>query len=96
MNKLFSAGLHIFKDIDTIERVQSRATRLVPELAHLPYESRFKELSIQTLKDRPRRLRVDMIEVYRPRILNGYENVDYRKFFSLKETSTEQDIHVKV
>ena len=69
------------RDIDVIERVQRRATKLVPEIAHLPYESRCRELKIQSLKDR--RIRGDMIEVYR--ILKGYENIDYRKFFSLND-----------
>ena len=40
------------RDIDTLERVQRRATRLLPELSHLPYEERCRELNIQKLVDR--------------------------------------------
>ena len=70
---------YLQQDIDLLERVQRRATKLVPTIAHLPYEMRCRELGIQTLRDR--RVRGDMIEVYK--LLNGMENIDYRNFFNL-------------
>ena len=70
---------HLQQDIDVLEKVQRRATKVVPELAHLSYEQRYRELGLQTLKER--RLRGDMIEVYK--LLNGLEDIDYRKFFRL-------------
>ena len=51
------------RDQDAIERVQRRATKLVPELRNLPYTSRLQQLSLPTLKYRRRRS--DMIETYR-------------------------------
>lgn len=48
------------QDIDKLERVQRRATTLVPTLAHLPYEDRLSRLSLTTLEERG--TRGDMIE----------------------------------
>ena len=53
---------HLKKDNDAIERVQRRATRLLPEIRHLSYVDRLKELKLPTLKFR--RERADIIETY--------------------------------
>jgi hypothetical protein len=50
-------------DISVLERVQSRATKLINAMKHLPYEDRLKELKLPTLNYR--RARGDMI-------LHGY------------------------
>ena len=72
------------KDIDKLERVQRRATKLIPELKHLFYERRLLECRLTTLETR--RLRGDLIEVFK--ILNGYdEDIDGKIFFKLKEDS---------
>ena len=65
------------KDIEKIERIQRRATKLIPELKHLSYERRLLECRLTTLETR--RLRVDLIEVFK--ILNGYEDIDSKHFF---------------
>ena len=65
------------KDIDKLERVQRRATKLIPELKHLCYESRLLECRLTTIETR--RLREDLIEVFK--ILNGYEVIDSNMFF---------------
>jgi len=49
-------------DIEAIEKVQKRATKLVISLKKLPYKERLLQLNLHTLKYR--RLRGDMIEVY--------------------------------
>ena len=69
------------KDIDMLERVQRRATKMIPKLRNISYEMRLKECGLTTLETR--RLRGDQIEVFK--ILNGYENIDRNIFFTVKE-----------
>ena len=71
---------YLRKDIDMLEKIQRRATKLIPGLRYyLRYEERLKECGMSTPE--PRRLRGgDQIEVFK--ILNGYENIDSNIFFS--------------
>ena len=50
-------------DIDSIEKVQRRATRQVPALSTLTYQQRMQELQIPSLQYR--RLRTDLILLYK-------------------------------
>ena len=75
-----------------LERIQRRATKIIPELRDLSYEERLKECGLTTLETR--RLRGDQIEVFK--ILNGYENIDRNMFFSLKKDSRTRGHEVKL
>ena len=73
---------YLRKDIDMLEKIQRRATKLIPGLRDLRYEERLKECGLTTLETR--RLRGDQIEVFK--ILNGYENIDSNIFFEIMES----------
>ena len=73
---------YLRKDIDMLDKIQRRATKLIPGLRDLRYEERLKECGLTTLETR--RLRGDQIEVFK--ILNGYENIDSNFFFEIKES----------
>ena len=73
---------HLRKDVDMLEKIQRRATKLIPGLRDLTYEERLNECGLTTLETR--RLRGDQIEVFK--ILNGYENIDSNIFFEIKES----------
>ena len=72
------------KDIYKLERIERRATKMIPELRDLSYESRLLQCGLTTLETR--RLRGDQIEVFK--IVNGYEDVHRNMFLKLKEGST--------
>ena len=54
---------HCKEDIEILEKVQRRATKLVKTIKHLSYEDRLKTLKLPTLKYR--RIRGDLIEVFK-------------------------------
>ena len=64
-------------DTRLVERVQRRASRLVPELRHLPYEERLKRLKLPSLQYRRRR--GAMITMYN--IMHGRTGLDKDDFF---------------
>ena len=72
---------HLRKYVDMLEKIQRRATKLIPELRDLTYAERLKECGLTTLETR--RLRGDQIEVFK--ILNGYENIDSNIFLKLRK-----------
>ena len=75
------------KDITEIEKVQRRMTKLIPDLKDLEYEGRCERLGLTTLEKRRRR--GDLIETYK--ILNGFEDIDYKLFFEYGGTNTHSN-----
>ena len=70
---------YLKKDIDKIEGVQHRATKMIKECAGLTYENRLKVAGLTTLEER--RIRGDMIEVFK--ILKGINKCDRDNWFQL-------------
>ena len=62
---------HQLGDIELLERVQRRFTKVPRKLKNLSYEERREQLKLKSLEER--RLRSDMIEAYK--IVNGIETV---------------------
>ena len=54
---------HLMKDLDAIENVQMRATKLVDGLCNMTYSERLQKLNLPTLAYR--RLRGDLIEMFK-------------------------------
>jgi hypothetical protein len=63
---------YLKKDIIMLEKVQRRATRLIPEFRNKSYQERLRALDLPSLVYR--RLRGDAIECYK--YLHGYYNTD--------------------
>ena len=69
------------RDIETLEKVQRRATRLVPSLRNVLYEDRLRWLNLPTLEER--RKRGDLIGTFK--ILKQHDQVDPHNFFIIRE-----------
>jgi len=84
---------YLRKDINLLESVQRRATKLLGTIAHETYEDRLKFLNLYSIEDRLRR--GDMILMFR--IMT--EDLDIRRedlFPNIKLTSTLRGHHLKV
>ena len=65
------------QDVETIEKIQRRATRMVPGIGVMPYERRLELCRLTTLE--ARRKRGDMIELFK--IINGHTQLNTDKMF---------------
>ena len=75
---------HYKKDIEAIERIQRRSTKLVKDIKDLPYERRLQHLQLPSLSYR--RFRGDMLEIYK--ILHSLEDISIDTFFTLSSLNT--------
>ena len=80
------------KDIDKLEKVQKRATRMIEECKGMNYEQRLKFTGLPSLVDR--RVRGDLIEVFK--IIKGFDRVDCSKFFTIKSNSRTRGHSFKI
>ena len=83
---------YLKKDIENIERVQHRATKLVGECAGLNYNDRLDKTSLITLEKR--RMEGDLIQVFK--LIKGIDRVDYNKFFQLVDNSRTRGHRFKI
>ena len=72
------------KNIQLIENIQRRATKLLPELKDLTYSERLEGLSLPTLHYR--RKRYDLIQLNK--IVHGFEDIEPGKFVEFNDNCT--------
>jgi hypothetical protein len=65
---------YLRKDIEKLENIQHRATRLAPRLRKRGYEYRLEQLRLTTLETR--RKRGDLIQFYK--VLNGHDHIKWK------------------
>ena len=65
-------------EMEKIERVQRRATKLIPSVRNMTYENRLLKLNLFSMEYR--RKRGDLIELYK--MLNGFSHVDVPLLFT--------------
>ena len=68
---------HLRRDIDKIEKIQRRATKMIPEIRNHIYQQRIQDLDLISLVQR--RMRVQLIEVFK--YLNESTTASARGFF---------------
>ena len=77
---------YLLKNIDALENVQIRATKLVDGLADLDYPERLKRINLPTLAFRRRR--GDLIEMYKH--FNSYDRSTLAPSFNPRERPSRQ------
>ena len=75
-----------------VEKIQRRATRLIPSLKGMSYEERLRALKLPSLEHRRRR--GDMIQVFK--ILKGIDRLDPDQFFTMSAESTTRGHGLKM
>lgn len=74
---------HLKKDINLMEGVQRRATKLIYKFQNLDYGERLSRLKLTTLETR--RTRGDLIETFK--LMNGYTDLNHELFFTLSDSN---------
>ena len=85
-------GPSFILDQRKIEKVQRRATKLLPAIRDKPYEERLSILQLPSLTHRHRR--GDMILLYK--ILNNYFNSDFSTLYAYSTTNTTRGHQFKL
>ena len=80
------------KDIELLERIQHRATKLIPNLRHKSYEERLENLGLTTLKTR--RLRGQLIQTFK--IIKQFDKVNPNYFFKFDNNSITRGNELKL
>ena len=85
-------GPHYVIDQQAIEKIQHRATKLIPELRHDSYQERLSKLSLPSLVYR--RQRGDLIFLYQ--LINQHFNIDINDFFRYQTYTTTRGHNYKI
>jgi len=83
---------HLKRQSSAIEKVQRRATRLVPGLKEYTYEDRLQILKLPSLK--ARRFRGDLIQCFK--IFRGIDDVNVQDFFTLTTVKSTRNSSEKI
>ena len=83
---------HFRHDINLLESVQRRATKIIPSLRHLEYIDRLRVLNMFSFERRC--VRGDMIELFK--IFSGIDKLDVSKFFELDDGNRTRGHHLKI
>ena len=83
---------YTIRDVEKLERVQRRATKLIPWLRNKSYEERLKHLGLLSLQTR--RLRGELIQAFK--ILKRFDNVDLERYFELDYYDVSRNNGVKL
>ena len=75
-----------------VEKVQRRATKLIPELKELTYVERLKKLKLPSLVHRRRR--GDMIQTFK--IIGGLEDIPADRFFTVSNSTSTRGHSLKI
>ena len=79
------------RDIEALEKVQKKATKIIPEIKHLPYRERLRACKLPMLHFR--QVRGDMIEMYK--ILTGKYDADVTlKVFRVYSSTTRGIVNI--
>ena len=76
-------------DIKAVERIQRRATKLVPQIRNLSYEEGLKKLNLSSLTHRRRR--GDMVTTYK--LVTGRMNLNKEYFFKAPHSTMRRHKH---
>ena len=68
-------------DIESLEKLQRKTTKIPRKLSKLSYDQRPAELGLTSLKDR--RVRRDLIQMFK--IMKGFEVLEWEKDLNIKE-----------
>jgi hypothetical protein len=82
---------HLQKDINFLEKVQRRTTKLIYSLRNKSYKDRLKALKLTTFEIR--QTRGDLIEVFK--IFKSFDPIDSGRFFEVVESPT-RDHNMKI
>ena len=82
-------GPHFLLDKRKLERVQRRATKLIPQLSDKSYQHRLISLDLPSL--RYRSIRGDLIFLYK--LINGYFILDFSTFLLYPLMFIPEEIH---